>query len=136
MKTTSQSRFTCPVVRLASTRGGRGGTGVQRAADRGRHYEVGRHPGVRAISGLSLWHSKLLLEAAPVVVVEDAWFEAADKVAKRLEAAGARAVLVCGWCDRRIPSGAVGLDPDPCESPYWPAESCRASSPPTEQTKK
>ncbi|MFI5649259.1 ribosomal protein L7/L12 [Kitasatospora sp. NPDC051705] len=91
---------------------------------------------VRAISGLSLWHSKLLLEAAPVVVVEDAWFEAADKVAKRLEAAGARAVLVCGWCDRRIPSGAVGLDPDPCESPYWPAESCRASSPPTEQTKK
>ncbi|MFJ5811217.1 ribosomal protein L7/L12 [Streptomyces sp. NPDC093093] len=90
---------------------------------------------VRAISGLSLWRSKLLLETTPVVVVEDTWFEAADKVAKRLEAAGAHAVLLCGWCNRRIPSVAVGVDPGPCESPYWPAENCRASSPPTKQTR-
>ncbi len=66
---------------------------------------------VRAIAGLSLWHSKLLLEATPVVVAEDTWFEAADKIAKRLEAAGARAVLL--WRMVRPPHSQRGLRSGP-----------------------
>ncbi|WP_329575838.1 ribosomal protein L7/L12 [Kitasatospora sp. NBC_01250] len=84
---------------------------------------------VRSVSGLSLWDSKLLLDAVPAVVVKDTWYEAADEVARRLEAAGARAALSCGWCSRTIPCGTGPVDPGPCEAPYWPAENCRASSP-------
>ncbi|MFI9770335.1 ribosomal protein L7/L12 [Streptomyces sp. NPDC052415] len=84
---------------------------------------------VRTVSGLSLLRSKLLLDALPAVLVQDTWFEAADDAAKRLEAAGARTAVLCGWCERIIPRKAASVDPTPCAAPYWPATRCRVGSP-------
>ncbi|MEU9006528.1 ribosomal protein L7/L12 [Streptomyces sp. NPDC048551] len=50
---------------------------------------------IRAITGLSLWNSKLLLESAPVAVTEPDWLEAAQNAAGALEAAGAHATVLC-----------------------------------------
>ncbi|MFJ7296629.1 ribosomal protein L7/L12 [Streptomyces collinus] len=85
---------------------------------------------IRAVTGLSLWNSKLLLDCAPVAVTEPNWLEAAQDAAGVLEAAGAHAAVVCDWCDRTVTRGVGSLDPAPCNGP-WPPESCRASCPPS-----
>ncbi|MEW1640330.1 ribosomal protein L7/L12 [Streptomyces sp. NPDC093801] len=92
-----------------------------------RKVEVVR--AIRTITGLSLWNSKLLLDSAPVAVTEPNWLEVADEAAGVLERAGARATVVCDWCDRIVTRGAGPIDPAPCKGP-WPAEACRASCPP------
>ncbi|MEV8537110.1 ribosomal protein L7/L12 [Streptomyces sp. NPDC051211] len=112
--------------------GGRGGC-VEEPGFRVLLTEVGDRKGeavraVRAVTGLSLWNSKLLLDSAPVAVTEPDWLEAADEAARVLGDAGAQAVVVCDWCDRTIMRGAGPVDPDPCKGP-WPAEACRASCP-------
>ncbi|MFE4210369.1 ribosomal protein L7/L12 [Streptomyces goshikiensis] len=84
---------------------------------------------IRMVTGLSLWNSKLLLDSAPVVVTGPNWLEVADEAARLLEDAGARAAVLCDWCDRTITRGADRMDPAPCKGP-WPAEACRASCPP------
>ncbi|WP_329316062.1 ribosomal protein L7/L12 [Streptomyces sp. NBC_01278] len=84
---------------------------------------------IRTVTGLSLWNSKLLLDSAPVAVTEPNWLEVADEAARVLEDAGARATVLCDWCDRTITRGADPIDPAPCKGP-WPAEACRASCPP------
>ncbi|MFE6849058.1 ribosomal protein L7/L12 [Streptomyces sp. NPDC057686] len=84
---------------------------------------------IRTITGLSLWNSRLLLDRAPVAVTEPRWLEATDEAARLLEDAGARATVVCDWCDRTITRGAGLLDPAPCKGP-WPADACPASCPP------
>jgi hypothetical protein len=84
---------------------------------------------VRTVSGLSLWRSKLLLNALPAMLVQATWFEAAEDAAKRLEAAGACTAVRCGWCERIIPRETASVDPTPCAALYWPATHCRASSP-------
>ncbi|MEU1576807.1 ribosomal protein L7/L12 [Streptomyces collinus] len=50
---------------------------------------------IRAVTGLSLWNSKLLLDCAPVAVTEPNWLEAAQDAASALDAAGAHAAVVC-----------------------------------------
>lgn len=92
-----------------------------------RKFEAVR--AIRTITGLSLWNSKLLLDSAPVAVTGPDWLEVADEAAGVLEGAGARATVVCDWCDRAITWGAGPIDPAPCKGP-WPAEACRASFPP------
>ncbi|MDD9375157.1 ribosomal protein L7/L12 [Streptomyces sp. ZAF1911] len=91
-----------------------------------RKVEVVR--AIRTVTGLSLWNSKLLLDRAPVAVTEPNWLEVADEAARALEDAGARATVLCDWCDRTITRGAGPLNPAPCQGP-WPAETCRASCP-------
>ncbi|MFD8153070.1 ribosomal protein L7/L12 [Streptomyces sp. NPDC059720] len=86
---------------------------------------------LRAVTGLSLWRSKLLLDRAPVTVTKPGWFEAAQDAAGVLEAAGARAAVVCDWCDRTVTREDGPLDPAPCSSGPWPPEACRASCPPS-----
>ncbi|MFF0486625.1 ribosomal protein L7/L12 [Streptomyces sp. NPDC004435] len=92
-----------------------------------RKVEVVR--AIRTITGLSLWNSRVLLDSAPVTVTEPNWLEVADETAGVLEHAGARATVVCDWCDRIVTRGAGPIDPAPCKGP-WPAEACRASCPP------
>ncbi|MFF9120597.1 ribosomal protein L7/L12 [Streptomyces massasporeus] len=84
---------------------------------------------IRAITGLSLRDSKLLVESAPIAVTEPDWLEAAQDAAGVLEAAGAHARVLCDWCDRIITREAGPLDPTPCTGP-WPPAACRASCPP------
>ncbi|MFG2987639.1 ribosomal protein L7/L12 [Streptomyces sp. NPDC048258] len=66
-----------------------------------RKVEVVR--AIRTVTGLSLWNSKLLLDSAPVAVTEPNWLEVADEAARALEDAGARATVLCDWCDRTLP---------------------------------
>ncbi|MGW2988156.1 ribosomal protein L7/L12 [Streptomyces goshikiensis] len=66
---------------------------------------------IRTVTGLSLWNSKLLLDSAPVAVTEPNWLEIADEAARVLEDAGARATVLCDWCDRTITRGANPIDP-------------------------
>ncbi|MET9959653.1 ribosomal protein L7/L12 [Streptomyces sp. NPDC006326] len=84
---------------------------------------------MRTVTGLSLWNSKLLLDSAPVAVTEPNWLEVAEEAARVLEDAGARATVLCAWCDRTIRRGAAPIEAAPCKGP-WPAEACRASCPP------
>ncbi|MFG2874631.1 ribosomal protein L7/L12 [Streptomyces sp. NPDC048337] len=81
---------------------------------------------VRAVTGLSLWNSRVLLDQLPAAVMEPEWFEVAQEVAGRLEDAGARVTVRCDWCDRTIARGADPVDPGPCQGP-WPEGTCRAS---------
>ncbi|MFD6798638.1 ribosomal protein L7/L12 [Streptomyces cyaneofuscatus] len=64
---------------------------------------------VRAITGLSLWNSKLLISDAPVEIEAASWFEAAVEAARTLEGAGARTGLLCDCCGRPIRRGAFPL---------------------------
>ncbi|MFF4082581.1 ribosomal protein L7/L12 [Streptomyces sp. NPDC001777] len=84
---------------------------------------------VRSVTGLSVWRSKQLLEAAPTTVVDETWFEAAVKAAKRLNEVGARADLVCRWCERVMSPEDCPVDPGPCSSPYMAPTGCPASRP-------
>ncbi|MGW1768267.1 ribosomal protein L7/L12 [Streptomyces sp. NPDC002073] len=84
---------------------------------------------IRTVTGLSLWNSKLLLDRAPVAVSKSGWREAAQDAADVLEAEGARAAVLCDWCDRTVRRGAGPLDPALCSGP-WPPVTCRASCPP------
>ncbi|WP_331728160.1 ribosomal protein L7/L12 [Streptomyces sp. NBC_00158] len=88
---------------------------------------------VRTVTGLSLWNSKLLLDRAPVAATEPDWLETAQDAADVLEAAGVRAAVLCGWCDRTVPREGAPLDPAPCTGP-WPPRTCRASHPPDTPT--
>ncbi|MEJ8639776.1 ribosomal protein L7/L12 [Streptomyces sp. MS2.AVA.5] len=97
------------------------------AGGRERETEVIR--ALRAVTGLSLWNSKLLLDSAPVAITEPDWLETAQDAAGSLEAAGAHVTVLCDWCDRTITREAGPLDPAPCSGP-WPPEACRASCPP------
>ncbi|MFD3538252.1 ribosomal protein L7/L12 [Streptomyces sp. NPDC058662] len=84
---------------------------------------------VRAVTGLSLWDSKLLLDTAPVAVAGPAWLDVAQDTAALLRDAGAHATVLCDWCDRTLPREALVLDPTPCRGP-WPNDTCPASSSP------
>lgn len=85
---------------------------------------------VRSVTGESAFRSGLLVDAVPVVVVERTWFEAAEDAAARLAGLGAEVALRCGWCERTLSPGAGVVDPAPCASPHWPAESCPAADRP------
>ncbi|MFE9404008.1 ribosomal protein L7/L12 [Streptomyces sp. NPDC006530] len=82
---------------------------------------------VRSVTGLSAWRSKQLLEAAPTTVVDRTWFAAAADAAARLNAAGARADLVCRWCERVMSPEDCPVDPGPCSSPFLSPTGCPAS---------
>lgn len=83
---------------------------------------------LRAVTGLSLWKSRLLLDSAPIAVTEFDWLEGADDAARLLEDAGAHVTVVCDWCERAITRESVPVDPTPCHGP-WPPGTCRASHP-------
>lgn len=82
---------------------------------------------VRSVTGLSAWRSKQLLEAAPTTVVARASFAAAVDATRRLNAVGARADLVCRWCERLIALEYCPVDPGPCSSPFLSPMGCPAS---------
>ncbi|MDX3076824.1 hypothetical protein [Streptomyces sp. MI02-7b] len=83
---------------------------------------------VGAVTGLSLWRSKLLLGSTPAVVVEMVPLDMAVVAAGRLQEAGVSAAVRCTWCDRTVPNDGTPLDPGPCTSRYWPTAHCRANS--------
>ncbi|MFF4378448.1 ribosomal protein L7/L12 [Kitasatospora sp. NPDC001547] len=83
---------------------------------------------VRAVTGLSLWRSKVLLGSAPAVVLEEVPFDTAVGAARRLREAGVPAVVRCTWCDRTVPGDEAPLDPGPCASRSWPSAHCLANS--------
>ncbi|MFD4246921.1 ribosomal protein L7/L12 [Streptomyces sp. NPDC058525] len=85
---------------------------------------------IRAVTGLSLWNSKLLLAEAPVEIEAAGWFEAAVEAARTLEDAGARTRLLCDCCGCPIRRGAFPLTSAQCTGP-WPAAICWASGLPT-----
>jgi len=82
---------------------------------------------VRSVTGLSAWRSKQLVEAAPTTVVDETWFEAAMDAAERLNAAGAKADLVCRWCKRVMAPQDCPVDSRLCSSPYMLPMGCPAS---------
>ncbi|WP_442877444.1 ribosomal protein L7/L12 [Dactylosporangium sp. AC04546] len=84
---------------------------------------------VRLVTGLSAWRSKQLIEAAPTTVVDGTWFQAAADAARRLNAVGARADLVCRWCERAMSPEECPVDPRPCSSPFLSPTGCPASQP-------
>ncbi|MGX1541006.1 ribosomal protein L7/L12 [Streptomyces adustus] len=83
---------------------------------------------VRAVTGLSLWRSKLLLGGVPAVVLEEVPLDAAVFAARRLRETGVPTAVRCTLCDRTVPRDETLLDPAPCASRYWPAAHCRANS--------
>jgi len=83
---------------------------------------------VGAVTGLSLWRGKLLLDRAPVMVLEEAPLDRAAGVARRLQEAGVPAAIRCAWCDRTVPHDGTLLAPGPCSSRYWPTAHCQANS--------
>ncbi|MFF9070137.1 ribosomal protein L7/L12 [Streptomyces sp. NPDC014891] len=83
---------------------------------------------VRAVTGLSLWRAKLLLDRAPVTVLEEAPLDRAAVAARRLQEASVPAEVRCTWCDRTVPRDGTLLAPEPCGSRYWPTAHCRANS--------
>ncbi|MER5382965.1 ribosomal protein L7/L12 [Streptomyces sp. NPDC002688] len=84
---------------------------------------------VRAVTGLSAWRSKQLLEAGPTTVVDRTCFEAATEAVRRLEAVGARAELLCRWCERVLSLEDCPVDAGPCSSPFLSPDGCPASRP-------
>ncbi|MET9618210.1 hypothetical protein [Kitasatospora indigofera] len=82
---------------------------------------------VGAVTGLSLWHSKLLLGGAPATVRTDEPFADAASAARKLRRAGVPAAVRCTWCERTLPDDTP-VDPGPCTSPYWPTPHCQANS--------
>jgi len=82
---------------------------------------------VRAVTGLSLWRGKLLLERAPVTVLEEGPLARASGAARRLQDAGVPAAIRCTWCDRTVPRDGRLLDPGPCASRFWPTAHCQAN---------
>ncbi|MER7763682.1 ribosomal protein L7/L12 [Streptomyces sp. NPDC097619] len=83
---------------------------------------------VRAVTGLSLWHSKLLLDSTPARVTDPNWLEVAEDAAALLEAAGASTTISCDSCARTFTASARPLDPAPCLT-TWPPGTCRVDSP-------
>ncbi|KOV27350.1 hypothetical protein ADK60_19840 [Streptomyces sp. XY431] len=84
---------------------------------------------VRAVTRLSAWQSKQLLDAAPTTLIEETWFERAEQAARRLNELGARADLACRWCERVMFPEDCPVDPEPCSSPYMSPDGCPASRP-------
>lgn len=82
---------------------------------------------VRAVTGLSLWRGRLLLDRAPVTVLEEVPLDRARLAARRLQDAGVPAAISCTWCDRTVPRDGKLLDPDPCASRFWPTAHCQAN---------
>ncbi|WP_392972880.1 hypothetical protein [Streptomyces sp. LN245] len=83
---------------------------------------------IGAVTGLSLWRSKLLLDSAPAAVVEKVPLDTALVAARRLQEADVSAAVRCTWCDRTVPHDETPLDPGPCASRYWPTAHCQANS--------
>ncbi|WP_416071455.1 ribosomal protein L7/L12 [Streptomyces sp. ME02-8801-2C] len=84
-------------------------------------------PAVRSVTGLSAWRSRQLLETAPTTVVDRTSFTAAVDAARRLNAVGARAELVCRSCERVMSPEDCPVDPGPCASPFLSPAGCPAS---------
>ncbi|MFD6555274.1 hypothetical protein [Streptomyces sp. NPDC058398] len=83
---------------------------------------------IGALTGLSLWRSKLLLDRAPATVVEKVSLDTAAVAARRLREADVSAAVRCTWCDRTVPRDESPLDPGPCASHSWPTAHCQANS--------
>ncbi|MBO1418451.1 ribosomal protein L7/L12 [Streptomyces sp. FH025] len=83
---------------------------------------------VRAVTGLSLWHSRRLLDDAPTVAVESVPFDLAGPAARRLREAGVPVAVRCGWCRRTLPEGEAPVDPGGCDPRVEPAAHCPANS--------
>ncbi|MEU8947874.1 hypothetical protein [Streptomyces sp. NPDC048489] len=83
---------------------------------------------VGAVTGLSLWRSKLLLGSTPAEVVEEVPLDTAVVAARRLREAGVPTSVRCTWCHRTLPRDETSLDPGLCASRYWPTAHCRANS--------
>ncbi|MFJ2779442.1 MULTISPECIES: ribosomal protein L7/L12 [unclassified Kitasatospora] len=83
---------------------------------------------VRAVTGLSLWHSRQLLNGAPVTAREAIPFATAAEAAGRLRRAGVPAAIRCDWCRRTLPDDGTPVGPGPCTSRAWPTAHCQANS--------
>ncbi|MFJ9953031.1 ribosomal protein L7/L12 [Kitasatospora sp. NPDC091207] len=84
---------------------------------------------VRVLTGLSLWHGKLLLDDLPAPVRDGNLRDLDDPVA-RLRAAGGQVTVRCRACGRDAPERGRLIDPAPCEVSAPGASSCPASGEP------
>lgn len=80
------------------------------------------------MTGLSLWHSGLALDAGTAVLLADIPFEIAAPAARDLRRAGVAVTVRCGACRRTLPEDGAPVDPGPCASRYWPTAHCQANS--------
>ncbi|MFD8755141.1 ribosomal protein L7/L12 [Kitasatospora sp. NPDC059577] len=83
---------------------------------------------VRAVTGLSLWRSRQLLESAPAAVTPDVPHDLAVSAAERLRRAGVPVAVRCGWCRRTLPDDGSLVGPGPCAAAFRSAAHCAADS--------
>ncbi|MFE7531310.1 ribosomal protein L7/L12 [Kitasatospora sp. NPDC057542] len=83
---------------------------------------------IRLVTGLSLWHSRQLLDSAPVTARAELPYGEAAAALRRLQQGGVQAALCCGYCERLLPTDGTPVDPGPCRSRYWPTAHCQANS--------
>ncbi|MEU8517646.1 hypothetical protein AB0C76_39635 [Kitasatospora sp. NPDC048722] len=83
---------------------------------------------VRAVTGLSLWRSRQVLDDPPVVLRVGLSFGEAVRMAEGLRGAGLLVDVRCDWCRRTLPGDGTAVDPGPCASQYWPVAHCGANS--------
>ncbi|WP_371502309.1 ribosomal protein L7/L12 [Kitasatospora sp. NBC_00374] len=83
---------------------------------------------IQAVTNLSLWHCRQLLDDAPATVQATIPYEKAIAALKHLRQAGVQAVIRCDYCERTLPTDGTPVDPAPCRSRYWPTAHCQANS--------
>ncbi|MFI8079223.1 ribosomal protein L7/L12 [Kitasatospora sp. NPDC086009] len=87
---------------------------------------------LRAVTGLSLWHGRLLLDDLPAPV-RDGNLRDLDVAVARLRAAGGRVTVRCRACGRVAPDDGRLLDPGSCAVAAPGCFSCPASSEPPQR---
>ncbi|MER7674860.1 hypothetical protein ABTY61_41260 [Kitasatospora sp. NPDC096128] len=83
---------------------------------------------VRAVTGMSLWHSGLALDAGTSVLLSEVPFELAGPAARDLRRVGVAVAVRCGACRRTLPEDGSPVDPGPCAGRYFPTAHCQANS--------
>ncbi|MEU4115269.1 hypothetical protein AB0F71_12330 [Kitasatospora sp. NPDC028055] len=83
---------------------------------------------VRTVTGLSLFHSGLALDAGTAVLLAEVPFEVAAPAARDLRRAGVAVAVSCGACRRTLPEDGAPVAPAPCAGRYFATAHCRANS--------
>ncbi len=72
---------------------------------------------IRMVTGLSLWHSRRLLDSAPATAQAEVPYESAAAALKHLRQAGVQAAIRCEYCERTLPTDGAPRRPRPVHVP-------------------